>query len=126
MSMFLVNCRKVDDPEALPTIVSFDRKKSSRWDWRKLWGFVVLLWFCVIFSIEFVLRCLWVRDRRTVLSGGAGVEDWPRTMATAKFRLEDMKVLKKAVTNALSFPARVFHFTSWKMQMGYAGLFIEN
>ncbi|KAI9128460.1 hypothetical protein K1719_001453 [Acacia pycnantha] len=100
MSMFLVNCRKVDDPEALPTIVSFDRKKSSRWDWRKLWGFVVTLWFCVIFSIEFVLRCLWVRDRRTVLSGGAGVEDWPRTMATAKFRLEDMKMLKKAVTNA--------------------------
>ncbi|KAI9095306.1 hypothetical protein K1719_026340 [Acacia pycnantha] len=54
MSMFLVNCRKVDDPEALPTIVSFDRKKSSRWDWRKLWGFVVTLRFCVIFSIEFV------------------------------------------------------------------------
>ncbi|XP_028781140.1 O-acyltransferase WSD1-like isoform X2 [Neltuma alba] len=103
MSMFLASCRKVEDPEAPPTIVSFDRKKSSgrNWrDWRNVWGFVVTLWFCVIFSIDFVLRCLWVRDRRTVISGGAGVEDWPRKMATAKFRLDDMKVVKKAVTNA--------------------------
>ncbi|XP_054787527.1 wax ester synthase/diacylglycerol acyltransferase 11-like isoform X2 [Prosopis cineraria] len=103
MSMLLANCRKVDDPEAPPTMVSFDRKKGRgrNWrDWKNLWGFVVTLWFCVVFSIEFVLRCLWVRDRRTVISGGAGVEEWPRKLATAKLRLEDMKSVKKAVTNA--------------------------
>lgn len=93
------------DPDALPTIVSFDRKKSSggNWrDWRKLWGFVITAWFCIVFAIEFVVRCLCVRDRRTAISGGAGVEQWPRKMATARFRLEDMKMVKKAVANAVS------------------------
>lgn len=113
MSMFLASCRKVEDPEASPTLVSFNRKQNGggwSWkDWRKLWGFVVTVWFCVVFAIEFIVRCLWVRDRRTAISGGAGTEQWPRKMATAKFRLDDMKVVKKAVANAVS-SAILFYF----------------
>ncbi|KAL3722941.1 hypothetical protein ACJRO7_035177 [Eucalyptus globulus] len=34
------------------------------------------------------------------MSGGAGVELWPRKLATARFLLEDMKVVKSAIANA--------------------------
>ncbi|KAG8365355.1 hypothetical protein BUALT_Bualt18G0096100 [Buddleja alternifolia] len=37
----------------------------------------------------FVLRILWVRDKTTALSGGSGMELWPRRLATARFRLDD-------------------------------------
>ncbi|KAF7810987.1 O-acyltransferase WSD1-like [Senna tora] len=103
MAMLLASCRKVEDPEATPTLFSLNRKKSrgGNWkDWRKLWGLVVTVWFCVVFAIEFAVRCLWVRDRRTAISGGAGVEQWPRKIATARFRLEDMKAVKMAVAGA--------------------------
>lgn len=55
-----------------------------------------------MFAIEFVVRCLCVRDRKTPISGGAGVEHWPRKIATARFRLEDMKMVKKSVADAVS------------------------
>jgi hypothetical protein len=54
------------------------------------------------FSLEFVLRFLWVSDKKTVISGGDGVELWPRKLATAKFFIEDMKTVKGAVANAVS------------------------
>ncbi|KAI8532793.1 hypothetical protein RHMOL_Rhmol11G0242100 [Rhododendron molle] len=54
------------------------------------------------FIMEFVLRALWVKDKRTAVSGGAGVELWPRKLATAKFWLDDMKAVKKTVTTAVS------------------------
>ncbi|KAI4295669.1 hypothetical protein L6164_035688 [Bauhinia variegata] len=103
MSLLLANCRKVNDPDAMPTVVSFGGTKSNgrNWmDWRNLWDFVRMVWFSFIFVMEFIVRCLWVRDRKTPVSGGAGVELWPRKMATARFLLEDMKALKKAVVNA--------------------------
>ncbi|KAG5526454.1 hypothetical protein RHGRI_032653 [Rhododendron griersonianum] len=49
---------------------------------------------------EIVLRAFWVKDKRTAVSGGAGVELWPRKLATAKFWLDDMKVVKKTVAHA--------------------------
>ncbi|KAF5796799.1 putative transferase [Helianthus annuus] len=44
--------------------------------------------------------CLWVRDKDTVVRGGAGVELWPRKLATAKFTLDDMITVKSAVVNS--------------------------
>ncbi|KAE9447151.1 hypothetical protein C3L33_20924, partial [Rhododendron williamsianum] len=46
------------------------------------------------------VEALWVKDKRTAISGGAGVELWPRKLATAKFRLDDMKAVKKVVVDA--------------------------
>ncbi|XP_010028428.2 O-acyltransferase WSD1-like [Eucalyptus grandis] len=104
MSMFLASCRQVDDPEALPTIGPPSSAKrrtggSGEW-WKAVVGVLGVMWFTLVFVVEFVLQSMWVSDRRTPLSGGAGVELWPRKLATAKFLLEDMKVVKSAVANA--------------------------
>ncbi|CAL2279148.1 unnamed protein product [Prunus armeniaca] len=102
MSLFLASCRGAEDEEKMPTLASGKRNRvngEKGW-WALLIGFVGTLWFSLIFVVEFTLRCLWVRDRKTEISGGDGVELWPRKLATARFRLQDMKLVKKAVPNA--------------------------
>lgn len=64
-----------------------------------LWGFLKRVWFTLFFVVEFGVRTLLVCDGKTVITGGDGVELWPRKLATAKFMLEDMKVVKKAIPN---------------------------
>ncbi len=61
-----------------------------------------------------MLRVLWIRDRETVISGGAGVELWPRKLATARFLIEDMKIVKKAVPNAVCVCVCVFFIFIFK------------
>ncbi|KAF3435427.1 hypothetical protein FNV43_RR22516 [Rhamnella rubrinervis] len=104
MSMFLACCRKFDDENALPTIgTASNRRKNLKgkkeW-WALVLGFVKMAWFSLVFVLEFVLRCLWVRDRQTAISGGAGVELWPRKLVTARLWLQDMKIVKEAIPNA--------------------------
>ncbi|KAK1560361.1 hypothetical protein Q3G72_025762 [Acer saccharum] len=105
MSMFLATCRKAAEPEAMPSMgVGGDRKKSSSSsvgrNWREiLSGFVKMVVFSLVFAVEFLLR-IWVSDRKTPIIGGAGVELWPRKLAVASFRLEDMKAVKKTVAGA--------------------------
>ncbi|KAK9286647.1 hypothetical protein L1049_015047 [Liquidambar formosana] len=105
MSLFLSFCRKADDPNSLPDIVSYPgNSTNSRGMYRRerggLWAFVKVVWFTVVFVVGLIGRILWVRDKRTAVSGGAGVELWPRKLVTAKFLLEDMKVVKKAIPEA--------------------------
>ncbi|GLU09226.1 hypothetical protein SLE2022_260980 [Rubroshorea leprosula] len=101
MSIVMGCCRRIDDPEALPTMIT---KRDlglggGKW-WDRIRHVLMMLCFGFVFALEFILRALWVRDRKTVISGGAGVELWPRKLATAKLLLQDMKVVKKAVDNA--------------------------
>lgn len=67
---------------------------------RVLWRMVKMVWFTLVYVAEFVMRGLWVSDKRTAVSGGAGVELWPRKLATARFRIDDMKAVKGAVVDA--------------------------
>ncbi|OAY45762.2 wax ester synthase/diacylglycerol acyltransferase 11 [Manihot esculenta] len=102
MSMLLANCRKAEDPTAVPTLMTGGRRDwREEKDWRGvLMGVLKMVLFSLVFCLEFVLKSLWIRDRKTVISGGDGVELWPKKLATAKFLLEDMKTVKKAVANA--------------------------
>ncbi|KAJ0010398.1 hypothetical protein Pint_33910 [Pistacia integerrima] len=103
VSMLLASCRRAADTEALPTVgvVGNKRDNSLGRDWREVVvGFVKMVWFSLVFCMEFVLRTLWVCDRKTAISGGAGVELWPRKLATATFRFDDMKAVKRAIDNA--------------------------
>ncbi|KDP25009.1 hypothetical protein JCGZ_23992 [Jatropha curcas] len=104
MSMLLGMCKKAEDPEAAPTLVAGGRKNWRREkgkNWREvLVGFFKTVWFSFVFCSQLVLRCLWACDRKTVISGGEGVEFWPRKVATAKFYIEDMKIVKEAIANA--------------------------
>lgn len=71
---------------------------------KSFWEMIKMVWFTLIFAVEFVLRCLWLEDRKTAVSGGDGVQLWPRKLATASFTLEDMNIVKKSVLpNAVSF-----------------------
>ncbi|KAH7836122.1 hypothetical protein Vadar_032934 [Vaccinium darrowii] len=101
MSMFREWCRRADEPHQNPSTGLLGTSSlNNKNRMRELWKVVVGLFMNVVFIIEVVLRAFWVKDQRTVVSGGAGVELWPRKLATAKFRLDDMKQVKKAVADA--------------------------
>lgn len=100
MSLLMSCCRKASDPERMPDIGGV-----GGGDRRRRWSVGMVLkaiWYSLIYIFEFLLRVGWVRDRATVVSGGAGVEMWPRKVATARLAIEDMKIVKGAVANAVS------------------------
>lgn len=100
MSMLMASCRKVSDPDALPMMVpekTTEKKRDSPWSFGSMWGFLKMAWLTFVFVLEFLLRSLFVSDRKTAVSGGDGVELWPSKLATAKFLLDDMKEVKKAI-----------------------------
>ncbi|CAN1192422.1 Wax ester synthase/diacylglycerol acyltransferase 11 [Linum perenne] len=106
MSMLLENCRKADDPEAVPTMVVAPPPPRSGGGgmWRRIAAgaadLVKMVVYSLVFCLAFVIKGLWVGDRETAVSGGAGVEMWPRKLATAKFLIGDMKTVKMAVAKA--------------------------
>ncbi|GAB2267570.1 hypothetical protein Dimus_002550 [Dionaea muscipula] len=115
MSLFLECCRRAADPNQIPemgpaVVVRGKKKKKSstenenekrrNWRGKGVIGLLKLVWFTVIYVLEAIGRSLWVSDKNTVLTGGQGVELWPRKIATAKFNLEDMKAVKRAIPNA--------------------------
>ncbi|XP_039158410.1 O-acyltransferase WSD1-like [Eucalyptus grandis] len=106
ISMFLALCRRVDNPEALPTIghpLSAKRRRGSSGEWWKAVERVLgVARFKLVFVVEFVLRSMWASDWKTPVSGGAGVELWPRKLAAARFRVEDMKVCGFGINQELS------------------------
>lgn len=96
VSMLLAGCRLADDPEALPAVAGGKRTESAG-RIGSLWGLLKMVLLSIVFVFEFVLRALWVSDRKTAISGGAGVELWPRKLATATFSIDDMKAVKNAL-----------------------------
>ncbi|XWS39934.1 hypothetical protein CRYUN_Cryun18bG0097100 [Craigia yunnanensis] len=107
LSMLMASCRRADDADALPRMVpektpEFKGGIGRDWFWLFVvfWGFLKKVWFTLMFVMEFGIRSLFVCDRKTVITGGDGVELWPRKLATARFLLEDMKVVKKAIPSA--------------------------
>ncbi|KAL9685729.1 hypothetical protein QQ045_023180 [Rhodiola kirilowii] len=76
-----------------------NRRKSVATTTKKksFFELIKMAWFTLIFVIEFILRCLFVKDKKTVVTGGDGVQLWPRKLATASFTLEDMNIVKKSV-----------------------------
>ncbi|XP_071691735.1 wax ester synthase/diacylglycerol acyltransferase 11-like [Rutidosis leptorrhynchoides] len=102
LSLMLTMCRKVDDGDKVPEIESVRGSRSNGGGEGvvlRLWMVLKMLWFTMVYMFEFGLRILWVRDKETAVRGGAGVEMWPRKLATAKFSLDDMKTVKSAVVN---------------------------
>ncbi|GER56611.1 O-acyltransferase WSD1 [Striga asiatica] len=95
MSVLTSCCRRADGgvPARSPEIVA---AAAGGRGWR-FWTAVRVVWLSLVYVVEFVLRVVWLRDGATVVSGGDGVELWPRKLATARFRLEDMKAVKGAV-----------------------------
>ncbi|GJZ83310.1 O-acyltransferase WSD1-like protein [Tanacetum coccineum] len=101
MSLMLTLCKKLDKPNEVPTIEPLVSSSTARSG--TLFKFVKLLkmvWYTLVYMIEFILRTTVVNDGQTIVTGGQGVELWPRKLATAKFGIDDMKIVKKSVKNA--------------------------
>lgn len=102
LSLMLTMCRKVSDGDKMPTIEppsSSSSNRSRESGGERFWKLLKMMWFTLIYMLEFSMRSLWVRDKETAVRGGAGVELWPRKLATAKFSLDDMKTVKSSVVN---------------------------
>ncbi|XP_051144753.1 wax ester synthase/diacylglycerol acyltransferase 11-like isoform X2 [Andrographis paniculata] len=105
MSLMLSCCRRADDPSKVPTIGGVGASSApppSTPERRKLgfWTAMMMVWYTLVYVLEFLSRALWRSDEPTAIIGGAGVELWPRKLATARFRLDDMKIVKRVVENA--------------------------
>ncbi|KAK1439939.1 hypothetical protein QVD17_05764 [Tagetes erecta] len=103
VSLMLTMCRKRDDLEQTPTIeplVSSKRDGGKLGILEQVLRLLKVIWFTVIYVTEFAMRGLWLSDGKTVVSGGDGVEMWPRKLVTAKFSVDDMKMVKSVVANA--------------------------
>ncbi|KAI3956416.1 hypothetical protein MKX01_016829 [Papaver californicum] len=103
MSLILAMCRKVDQPGELPSIPKNNTKinSSSRINMcEMIWRLVMKIWLSIVYGMGFLLRSLCLKDAKSKISGGHGVELWPRRLATARFNLDDMKSVKNAVPNA--------------------------
>ncbi|PIA46199.1 hypothetical protein AQUCO_01500012v1 [Aquilegia coerulea] len=100
MSLFFSCCRQVGHPDELPNIPSASTSVRKRGVFKKMLRFVLMVLLSLVYVLKFVVKTLWVKDEKTVIRGGSGVELWPRKLATAKFKLEDMKLVKKVVHNA--------------------------
>ncbi|KAL4588710.1 hypothetical protein LXL04_001605 [Taraxacum kok-saghyz] len=103
LSLMLTMCRKVSDGDKMPTIEppSLSRNDRRESAGERLWKLLKMMLFTWVYMFEFCMRALWVRDKKTVVRGGAGVELWPRKLATARFILDDMKTIKNAVVNTV-------------------------
>lgn len=103
MSLFLTLCRKLDKPDEVPTIeplVSSSTARSGTNLLKKVVRLLEMIWYTLVYMIQFLLRITVVNDGQTMVKGGQGVELWPRKLATAKFSIDDMKIVKKSVENA--------------------------
>ncbi|KAI7728499.1 hypothetical protein M8C21_016546 [Ambrosia artemisiifolia] len=101
LSLLLTMCRRVSDGEKIQIVEpKSSSARNSGGVINKVWMVLKMLWLTLVYMLEFCMRCLFVRDKETVVRGGPGVELWPRKMATAKFKLDDMKTVKGAVVNA--------------------------
>lgn len=110
MSMLLASCRKVQDPNALPTLSLGPNKPPSKFSLR---DFLFTICLSFLYVLQFILRCLWIRDGKTPITGGSGVDLWPRKIATATLSLEHMKTVKRAVHNAVIpfLPTSLFFYS---------------
>ncbi|KAI3895945.1 hypothetical protein MKW98_025736 [Papaver atlanticum] len=105
MSLVLAMCRKVDHPDELPTIPTSSSKKENNKSTsksgvrEKVWKLLMAIWCTTVYAMELLLRTLFVKDAETKLSGGSGVELWPRKAATARFKMDDMKSVKNTMAN---------------------------
>uniref|UniRef100_A0A7N0T0Y8 Diacylglycerol O-acyltransferase n=1 Tax=Kalanchoe fedtschenkoi TaxID=63787 RepID=A0A7N0T0Y8_KALFE len=107
VKLLLTCCRREDDANALPRMISKDEDLKNQEKYNELrsmrktnqtvWSFLKLLFLTILFFFKFLGRSLSVKDRKTALSGGKGIELWPRKTATASFLIQDMKLIKNII-----------------------------
>ncbi|KAK6121422.1 hypothetical protein DH2020_044847 [Rehmannia glutinosa] len=91
---------RADDPAQRPTIggVGSASAAPNRRRWSVL-ALVKVVWFTLIYVLEFVLRVLWLKDKTTAVRRGWGGA-LAAEVGVGEFRLDDMKIVKRVVADA--------------------------
>ncbi|GLJ12923.1 hypothetical protein SUGI_0200600 [Cryptomeria japonica] len=110
LSFALSRCRRVAEPDiplVLPNPIRFPT--DTRVHKFKVFHFIFLLWKLILFAwntfidvMYFALRIIWLQDSKMPVKGYAGVELWPKKLATAVFTISDMGVVKDAVNGTIN------------------------
>ncbi|CAA6670511.1 unnamed protein product [Spirodela intermedia] len=107
MSLFLASCERTDDP-SLPVTIPGDGPRGKKAPLTAL-SLVALLWralkvafFTFFFVVNFLLHAAWEKDEPNPISGGAGVELWPRKLVTVTFDLDDIKTVKARLNGTIN------------------------
>lgn len=106
MALFLASCKRVDDPTLPPTIPEKETKSKTTVMKRmsflqKTWRLIKVAGYTLLYLTDFILYSFWTKDEKTPISGGDGVELWPRMVRNVTFELADMKLVKDSI-NAVS------------------------
>lgn len=100
LALFLDSCQRVDDVSLPPSIPSLRKtpatsslaKNASLF--QRLLLFLSFVWYTIVYCTLLVLHSFWIRDDPSPITGGAGVELWPRMVRTLTIKLSDMKLVK--------------------------------
>jgi len=77
-------------------------KKGRKWREGGVWGWAKTAWFTMVFAMKDLGMAFCMKDRRSVIYGGKGVELWPRKLETVKFQLQELRSIKKIIPNVVS------------------------
>ncbi|KMZ65395.1 O-acyltransferase WSD1 [Zostera marina] len=107
MALFLASCKRVDDPTLPPTIPEKETKSKTTVMKRmsflqKTWRLIKVAGYTLLYLTDFILYSFWTKDEKTPISGGDGVELWPRMVRNVTFELADMKLVKDSINATIN------------------------
>lgn len=112
MSLLLACTRQTDNPEALPTLPTKNKKMSSnnsfitRFPWYcfiGLWWVLQLFWNTVVDVFLFIATAFFLKDTQTPLRGPPGSEHNPRRIIFRILSFDDFKLVKNAMNSVFSY-----------------------
>lgn len=107
MSLLLACCRKVSDPNEVPTIPSVTKKIDSNGHSKGFWPYLLfklwLFWNTLVDVVMFIATALmFVRDTKTPLKGELGNGCLPRRFVHRSVSLDDVKLVRNAMNTTIN------------------------
>ncbi|XP_055827791.1 wax ester synthase/diacylglycerol acyltransferase 11-like isoform X1 [Solanum dulcamara] len=107
ISLILACTRKASDPEALPTIPSSTKKEKNDVGFFRrfcyyVWFLCMVFWYTAVDAVLFLATVLFLKDTETPMKGGAGVEHSPKRLVHVTISLDDMKIVKNALSMTIN------------------------
>uniref|UniRef100_A0A1D1Y3S4 O-acyltransferase WSD1 n=1 Tax=Anthurium amnicola TaxID=1678845 RepID=A0A1D1Y3S4_9ARAE len=105
MSLFLACCERADDPARPVTIPGAGGGAGRGTRTHPVtglrpagvaWRALLVAWYTLLYVVDMLMHSLGSKDDKNPITGGPGVELWPRRMVTTSFSLDDLKAVKRA------------------------------
>ncbi|KAJ7959337.1 O-acyltransferase WSD1-like [Quillaja saponaria] len=113
ISLLLACTRKASDPEALPTVPKFRKKRSASgsssnysnmfcWVFLCIWSGLMFVFNTLVDTILFVGTILFLKDTKSPLKGELGVENNTKRFIHRTVSLDDIKLVKDAMNMTIN------------------------